>query len=343
MRSLSWRARRSRHHHYAASTAHSAQRAPHRFPGHVASLAARRRRSEGAQDRVGESLRVTGRKFFAKDDSTQVEGSADEVLGDLEVGVRRDFPRSIARRSIPSPACRLGFRNRAQHARRFSGRLVARQPLVHQIDRLVEGTVPIPHNKTVCFCSIAATHVPADTPPEPVRECTTASGRRVVKANAKYRMPGIAVLDGLGERLRRGQNRSCGVWQRCDKHELVDLAPLIAAWFNWSVVDLEPPACRKYGIAGSSRGTLQSAPDTEQRTSAVTWTASQPVWRQTTARSGHMRVNRILACARTSSWGAGAASFRRVYRTRWPSKTRAPHRTGPHARARRQRHPTGAA
>ena len=140
MRSLSWRARRSRHHHYAASTAHSAQRAPDRFPGHVASLAARRRRSEGAQDRVGESLRVTGRKFFAKDDSTQVEGSADEVLGDLEVGVRRDFPRSIARRSIPSPACRLGFRNRAQHARRFSGRLVARQPLVHQIDRLVEGT-----------------------------------------------------------------------------------------------------------------------------------------------------------------------------------------------------------
>src|SRR3954452_13537981 len=82
--------------------------------------------------------------------------------------------------------------------------LVARQPRIHQMDRLVEGSVPIAHDDAVRFCPIAVTR-PTHSPEELVRERTTVS-RRVVIADDPTSRTIIAVLEDLGERLRRGRN-----------------------------------------------------------------------------------------------------------------------------------------
>jgi hypothetical protein len=48
--------------------------------------------AQGAENRVGEALGVAGRKFFAEYHAAQVEGAAEEVLGELEIAVGPDFP-----------------------------------------------------------------------------------------------------------------------------------------------------------------------------------------------------------------------------------------------------------
>jgi hypothetical protein len=66
--------------------------------------------------------------------------------------------------------------------------------------------------------------------------------RRVVIADDPSSRPNIAVLEDLGERLRRGRNLIRSMVTRRDEHELVDLEPLATAWFENPVVDLEPLA-----------------------------------------------------------------------------------------------------
>src|SRR5262245_7062112 len=87
-----------------------------------------------------------------------------------------------------------------------SGRLIACEPLVHQIDRLVEGPVPITHDKTVHPRPIAA----AKAAEQLVGESTTMSGR-AVKAHAECRRRVIALPEGFGERLPRGHHCMLGV------------------------------------------------------------------------------------------------------------------------------------
>ena len=50
-----------------------------------------RRRSDGAEHRLGETLGVTRRELFVEYHATQVERAANEVLGEFEVEVRPDF------------------------------------------------------------------------------------------------------------------------------------------------------------------------------------------------------------------------------------------------------------
>jgi hypothetical protein len=63
-----------------------------------------------------------------------------------------------------------------------------------------------------------------------------------VIANDPSRRLAISVLEGLDERLRHRRNHSLGMVTHCDEHELIDLSPLVAAWLEYSVVDLEPCA-----------------------------------------------------------------------------------------------------
>ena len=48
--------------------------------------------AQGAQNRIGETLGVTGRKLFAEYHAAQVEGAAEEVLGEFQIAVGPNFP-----------------------------------------------------------------------------------------------------------------------------------------------------------------------------------------------------------------------------------------------------------
>src|SRR5258705_5042659 len=48
-------------------------------------------RAEGAESRLGETLRVAGWERFAEDHAAQVEGTSDDVLGEFEIAVGPDL------------------------------------------------------------------------------------------------------------------------------------------------------------------------------------------------------------------------------------------------------------
>lgn len=56
--------------------------------------------AQGAENRVGEALGVAGWKFFAEYHAAQVEGAAEEVLGELEIAVGAYGTRSAVRQLL---------------------------------------------------------------------------------------------------------------------------------------------------------------------------------------------------------------------------------------------------
>src|SRR6478672_6615438 len=71
-----------------------------------------RRRSEGAEHGIGQTLGVTGWEFFAEYHATQVERAANEVLCEFEVEVRPDFTALDG----PSEHLRAGLSSRTDEA-----------------------------------------------------------------------------------------------------------------------------------------------------------------------------------------------------------------------------------
>src|SRR6476469_1507214 len=71
-----------------------------------------RRRSEGAEHGVGQTLGVTGWEFFVEYHATQVERAANEVLGKVEVEVLPDFTALEG----PSEHLRAGLSSRIDEA-----------------------------------------------------------------------------------------------------------------------------------------------------------------------------------------------------------------------------------